>query len=103
MNRDELPIRMDQRRIAQFCRKWKIHELSLFGSVLRPDFGPESDVDVLVVFNDDASWSYWEWPKMTGELGEIFGRTVDLVEKRAVKNPYRRHAILTTRKVIHAA
>ena len=47
-------------RIAEFCRKWKVAELSLFGSVLREDFGPESDVDVLVSFASDAQWGLFD-------------------------------------------
>lgn len=96
-----LPVPSDS--IAAFCRKWKVRELSLFGSVLRDDFGPESDVDVLVVFENDAIWSYWEWPDMIGELKAIFDRPVDLVEKKTLTNPFRRHRILTTRKVVYAA
>lgn len=75
----------------------------MFGSVLRPDFGPASDIDVLVSFAPDAAWSYWDWPAMTERLEEIFGRPVDLVEKAALRNPFRRREILNTRRVIYAA
>jgi uncharacterized protein len=94
-------IQIDEQAIADFCRRWKIAELSLFGSVLRDDFSPESDVDVLVVFEEDAPWSYWDWGRMTAELEAIFGRRVDLVEKRSIINPFRRHHILTNRRIIH--
>lgn len=77
--------------------------MSLFGSVLRDDFGPDSDVDVLVAFDPGAPWSYWEWPRMMEELEAIFHRPVDLVEKRSVRNPYRRHRILTSREVLYDA
>lgn len=87
--------------MADFCRRWRVTEMSLFGSVLRDDFGPASDVDVLVVFEPGAPWSYWEWGPMTTELEAIFGRPVDLVEKRSIVNPYRRHHILTNRRIIH--
>ena len=90
-----------EQKIADFCQRWKVAEMSLFGSILREDFRPESDVDVLVVFEPDAPWSYWEWGAMTAELEAIFGRAVDLVEKRSVVNPYRRHHILTNRRIIH--
>lgn len=98
-------IAIDDEAITAFCQQWKVVELSLFGSVLRDDFGPHSDVDVLVVFEADAPWSYWDWGAMTAQLETIFGRSVDLVEKRSVVNPYRRHHILTTRRIIyrHAA
>jgi predicted nucleotidyltransferase len=94
-------IEFDDEAVTDFCRRRKIVEMSLFGSVLRDDFGPESDVDVLVVFDQDASWSYWDWGPMSDELAAIFGRPVDLVERRSVVNPYRRHRILTTRQIIH--
>jgi hypothetical protein len=100
---DNLRIPIPQDRIADFCRRWNITEFALFGSVLRDDFRPDSDVDVLVTFAPDAPWSYWEHPVMQGELGQIFGRQVDLIEKRAVTNPFRRHRILTTKRVLYAA
>lgn len=80
-----------------------MRELSLFGSVLRADFGPESDVDVLVSFEPDAAWSYWEWPEMIDELATIFGRRVDLVERESLHNPFRRAEILRTRQVVYAS
>jgi len=94
-------IEFDDRAVGDFCRRWRIVELSLFGSVLRDDFGPDSDVDVLVVFEAAAPWSYWDWGAMTDQLQAIFGGCVDLVEKRSLENPYRRHHILTTRRIIH--
>jgi len=97
------PIPVDPAQIIAFCRKWKVREFSIFGSVLREDFGPESDVDVLVSFEPDAPWSYFEWADMTDELKAIFGREVDLVEKESLQNPYRRHAILSSRRVLYAA
>jgi len=90
-------------RIGAFCRKWQVAELSLFGSVLRDDFGPESDVDVLVQFSPEAPWSLFDFVDMMDELKIIFGRDVDLVEKDGLRNPFRRRAILTTRQVIYAA
>ena len=89
--------------VEAFCRKWQVCELSLFGSALREDFGPESDVDVLVVFVPDAPWSLFDWVDMVDDLKAIFGRDVDLVEKAGLHNPFRRHAILTSREIIYAA
>jgi len=80
-----------------------VQELSLFGSVLRDDFRPDSDVDVLISFAPDTDWDYWNWPEMLDELREIFGREVDLVVKESLRNPFRRHRILTEREVLHAA
>ena len=96
-------IDVPQDEIAQFCLKWQITELAPFGSVLRDDFGPESDVDVLVTFAPDAPWSLSEWGDMMDELKAIFGRDVDFVEKDGLRNPFRRRAILSTRQVIYAA
>jgi len=96
-----LDIPMD--RIEAFCRKWKIRELSLFGSVLRDDFRPDSDVDVLVSFELDAPWDLFHLVEMRDELIALFGRDVDLVEKEGLRNPFRRRTILDTREVIYAA
>ncbi|HUG20011.1 MAG TPA: nucleotidyltransferase family protein [Planctomycetaceae bacterium] len=89
--------------LESFCRKWKVRELSLFGSVLRDDFGPESDIDVLVSFDEDAPWSLWDLIAMRDELAERIGRSVDLVEREGLRNPYRRRRILETRQVIYDA
>lgn len=96
-------VEIDQERIADFCRKWQITELALFGSVLRDDFRPDSDVDVLVTFAPEAKWSLMDLAEIEIELTEIFGRGVDLVEKDALKNPFRRYAILTSKEVLYAA
>ena len=96
-------LEVDQERIKEFCQRWKIAEFSLFGSVLREDFSPESDVDVLISFEPDIPWSLFDWMDMIDELKSIFGRNVDLVEKSGLRNPFRRHEILTRRQVIYAA
>jgi len=89
--------------IEAFCHRWKVQEFALFGSALRPDFGPKSDVDVLVRFEDHAGWSLFDVVDMTEELKTIFGREVDLVEENAIRNPFRRHSILSTKEVLYAA
>ena len=94
---------MPEDRLAEFCRRWQIVEFALFGSAVRDDFGPESDVDVLVTFTPDAPWSLFELVEMQDELKSIFGRDVDLVEEEALKNPFRRRAILREKEVIYAA
>lgn len=98
-----LPIAVDRNEIAGFCRRWKVEELALFGSVLGGNFSSDSDVDVLVTFARHAEWSLFDLVDMRDELREIFGRDVDLVEKAGLRNPFRRHAILTRREVIYAA
>ncbi len=86
-----LAIEIDKDRLRDFCRKWKVTEFALFGSVTRPEkFRDDSDVDVLVRFEDDAGWSVFDHLDMESELRAIFGRGVDLVSARAVdENPNR--------------
>ncbi len=103
MPADGTGVETPMEKIEGFCRKWKIEEFSFFGSVLREDFRPDSDIDVLVSFRDDAGWDLYDWVDMIQELKSIFGREVDLVEKCALRNPFRRHSIMTTRKVLYAA
>jgi predicted nucleotidyltransferase len=89
---------IDQEQLAAFCRRWRITELSLFGSVLRDDFRPDSDVDVLVTFAPDAPWTLFDLVRVEDELAAMLGRKVDLVERPAVeksRNYIRRRAILS--------
>jgi hypothetical protein len=96
-------INIPKAKIEDFCRRWKIKEFALFGSVLREDFRPDSDIDVLVSFEPDGGITFDNRVEMLDELAEIFGREVDLVEKDAIRNPFRRHDILTTKEVVYAA
>jgi predicted nucleotidyltransferase len=96
-------INLPREQIKEFCRRWKIKEFALFGSVLREDFRPDSDIDVLVSFAPGGGITFDNRVEMQDELAEIFGREVDLVEKDAIRNPFRRHNILTTREVVYAA
>jgi len=91
--------------LEAFCRKWKIREFALFGSVLRDDFGPDSDVDVLVSFQPEAEWDLFDVVDMQNELAAIFGRKVDLLDREAVeqsRNPFRRRGILSNARVVYA-
>jgi predicted nucleotidyltransferase len=96
-------VALNQEALTEFCRKWRIRELSLFGSALRDDFSPESDLDFLVSFEEEAAWDLFDIMAMKDELESRFGRSVDLVEKEALRNPWRKYEILKTRKVIYAA
>jgi predicted nucleotidyltransferase len=97
---------LPQDEIADFCQRWQVTELALFGSALRDDFGPDSDVDVLVSFAPDAHWGLFALVQMQDELEAILGREVDLVSRRAVEqseNYIRRKAILRGLEVVYAA
>lgn len=95
-------LTVDRKRIESFCRKWKIKELSLFGSVLTDNFRLESDVDVLVVYEENSRHDIWDHLHAEEELSEILGRNVDLVQKKAVRNPFRRRHILDNREIVYA-
>ncbi len=96
-------VQLDSKAVREFCMKWRISELSIFGSALRDDFGAESDLDFLLSFAPDASWDLWDWVDMRDELMALTGRDVDIVAKEALRNPYRRKNILANREIIHAA
>lgn len=99
-------LELPKDRITQFCQKWQIQELSLFGSVLRDDFQADSDIDILVTFLEDTHWTLFDLGRMESELNQIFDRKVDLVSKRGIKssrNHIRRDAILNSAEVIYAA
>jgi len=81
-------IPASNKRLDDFCQKWKVAELSAFGSVVRDDFRPDSDVDLLVTFASDAQWSFYDWTDMIGELREIFGRKVDLSPSKPCAIPF---------------
>ena len=96
-------IHIPLKQIEDFCRRWKVKEFALFGSVLREDFRPDSDIVVLVSFEPDGGITFDNRVEMLDELAEIFGREVDLIEKDTIRNPFRRHEILTTKEVVYAA
>lgn len=92
--------------LEELCRRWQVSELALFGSVLRDDFRPDSDVDVLVTFAPGAHWSLFDMVHMQKELESILGREVDLVERKAVEqseNYIRRKRILGSLVPVYVA
>lgn len=96
-------IVIDYERLVDFCRRWEVAELALFGSVLRDDFNPErSDVDVLVDFKSGAGLDFFDLLTMTEDLEAIFGRRVDLVTKRSLR-PRLMESVLAGAKVVYAA
>jgi predicted nucleotidyltransferase len=103
----DIAIDIDKDKLRDFCRKWKITEFALFGSATRPEeFREDSDVDVLARFAPDAKWTLFEWVTMEEELGAIFSRRVDLVEREAVEqsdNRFRRRSILNSAVLVDVA
>lgn len=99
-----LRLPLDAEKLRDFCRKWSITELAVFGSILRNDFKPDSDVDFLATFAPESSRSLLDHVHMQDELAEIVGRRVDLLTRRAIensRNPIRRRAILESARVLH--
>jgi len=93
-------------RIADFCRRWKIIRLAVFGSTVREELRPDSDIDLLVTFRSDADWTMFDHYTMEDELSRLLGREVDLISMQAVKenpNPITRREILDSARQIYAA
>ncbi|TFH01966.1 MAG: nucleotidyltransferase, partial [Candidatus Thorarchaeota archaeon] len=80
-------------RLADFSRHHHIQKLALFGSILRDDFGPSSDIDILVEFEPDHIPGFFELMKMEEELSDIFGRTVDLRTPQDLSRYFREEVI----------
>ena len=97
---ERLGIARDQ--IVGFCQRWMVAEMALFGSILRDDFRQDSDIDVLVDFVPEATWSLFDISRMRLELSSLLGREADLVQVSGLRNPYRRRTILASREVIYA-
>lgn len=98
-------IPLPDKQLTEFCDRWHVTELALFGSILRDDFTPESDIDFLITFAPDTAWGLLDRAKMQQELITLFGRDVDLISKRAIErssNWIRRQEILSTAQVIYA-
>jgi uncharacterized protein len=90
-------------QIIDFCQRWNLIEFAIFGSVLRDDFRDNSDIDVLVNLAPNHGLSLFDWIDMQQELETLFNREIDLVDKRGLKNPYRRSEIMNTRQIIYAS
>lgn len=98
------PIQLPLKKIEEFCKKWKVQQLAIFGSVLTPNFRNDSDIDLLYTFSPDSNWGLFEMVGMREELMKIFGRRVDLVSRKAIeksRNRFRKQAILESAEVIY--
>jgi predicted nucleotidyltransferase len=93
------------KKIESFCKRWKVTEFALFGSAVRDDFSPKSDIDALVSFAPQSEWSLFDHIQMKQELKELFGRDVDLITRRALEqshNSLLRSEVLGTAKVLYS-
>lgn len=95
-------VRIPQKELNKFCQQYQIKRLALFGSVLRKDFRPESDVDVLVLFSPEARVGLLTLSRMRRELSSLFNRHVDLVPMDGLKPVIREH-VLSDIEEIYAA
>ena len=98
-------LNIPEEKLSALCQKYLVKELSIFGSILRDDFKSESDIDLLITFNEKANYSLFDIVRIQEEFAKLFGRPVDIVSRRAVersRNFYRKKAILDTAKIIYA-
>jgi len=103
MSQAAIHAEMPMQRIAAFCHKYAVEEFCLFGSVLREDFGPESDIDIMLKFQRGYGFTFENTPDIQEELEAIFGRPVDVIEKGRIRNPIRYQAIMSSYQVVYAA
>ena len=89
--------------IREFCEKWGIIEFALFGSVVRDDFGPESDIDVMVRYDPEKPEPWKDYFLIKNDLEELFGRQVDLLKRGPIQNPYVRQSIRRDLTILYAA
>ena len=100
-----IKIIMPEEALREFCHRWHIAELALFGSALREDFRDDSDIDLLVRFLPNAGTTLFDMVRMEDELTAMLQRKVDLVSRRGIeasRNTIRRRAILESAQVIYA-
>ena len=102
----DIHVPIDEEQLQAFCARWQITSFALLGSVLREDFRPDSDIDVLVTFAPESRLSLFGLARIAIELEDLFGREVDLVERGSVEqsyNPIRRKEILSTAQEVYRA
>ncbi len=99
-------LSFSEEALIAWCHRWSIVEMAFFGSVLRADFSPQSDVDVMVTFAEGAEWELFQFNAMAEELEALLGRPVDLLTRRGVessRNALRKREILESAQVVYAA
>jgi uncharacterized protein len=96
-------IELDSPAVQEFCRKWKVTELTAFGSILRDDFGPRSDIDFIIEWEGDAPWDLCDYMDMVEELQQHFGRKVDLLSRFSLEHDtnwlFRKHVLSRTEPI----
>jgi len=103
MTIDQSNIELPTQQIKEFCNKYGVAQFALFGSVLRDDFGPDSDVDVMLEFKPGHGFTFENTPDIQDELRAMFRRKVDVIEMGRIRNPLRRRAIMDSHRVVYAA
>lgn len=103
MIKTAIHVELPMAKIEAFCRRYGVEEFCLFGSVLRDDFGPESDIDVMLKFQPGHGFTFENTPDIQDELEAMFGRRVDVIEKGRIRNPIRHKAIMNSYQVVYAA
>ncbi len=96
-------LTFDRAALDRICERWRIVEFAVFGSAARGELQPDSDVDVMVTFSAEVHWSLMDLVDLQSKLETLFGRPVDLVETGAIRNPFRRRAILESLEELRAA
>jgi predicted nucleotidyltransferase len=89
--------------VVSVCNKYRITELSIFGSSIRDDFTQNSDIDILVSFDHCSEVTLFDIMQLENDFSKLVNRKVDIVEKESLKNPIRKNKILSTREIIYAA
>lgn len=94
-----------RQKLDDFCKRWQVVELFVFGSATRDDFSDQSDIDLLVSFAETSDWGLFEHIQMKHELKELFGRDVDLITQRSLRqsrNQLLREEILSTASLLYS-
>jgi len=87
--------------MVQLCKRYCITELSVFGSAIRDDFTPESDVNILVSFKKESNVSLFDMVELEGEFSQLLDKKANVVERESLRSPVRKHKIMSTRKIIY--
>ena len=98
-----LPISIPAQSIKDLCARYHVTQLALVGSVLTPDFREDSDLDFLISFEEEAHVDTFDLAELADGLRQILGRPVDLIEKKAIRNPYRKQTLLAKMEIIYEA